>query len=71
MNAVPSAGGYVLAFKLALTTVFPVTTVSPYKNLFALAAAAKAGLLTAFHIYVCVHMHWSVIVGNLCSCEGS
>lgn len=57
MNAVPSAGGYVLAFKLALTTVFPVTTVSPYKNLFALAAAALT--LWAFdnfpHLCVCAH----------------
>lgn len=39
MNAVPSAGGFVLAFNLALATVFPVTTLVPYKNLFALAAA--------------------------------
>lgn len=57
MNAVPSAGGCVLVFKLALATVFPVTTVLPYKNLFALAAAALApwAFDSSPHLCVCAH----------------
>lgn len=56
MNAVPSAGGYVLAFKLALTAVFPVATGLAYKTcLLWQLQHWHAGLLTALHMCVCAH----------------
>lgn len=63
MNAVPSAGGYVLAFKLALTGIFPVTTGLAYKNLFALATAALARWAFDSSPQQCVYAH-----AQVCAC---